>query len=159
MQTVKFGFGQSVPRKEDDPLLRGFGRYGVQQISSKIEKIDEFYGHKTTLFGFAAQFHRADLIGDNAVTSARSTTIRTEDAVVRHSFETKRAAHFFAGRAGRGASKMDLPVLARFHHAEQMRGYFTPAKPAAGLSHWSLRAEHYPNSCRTHVAWNFRHPM
>jgi aerobic carbon-monoxide dehydrogenase large subunit len=27
MQTIKFGFGQSVPRKEDDPLLRGVGRY------------------------------------------------------------------------------------------------------------------------------------
>jgi aerobic carbon-monoxide dehydrogenase large subunit len=27
MQAVKFGFGQSVLRKEDDPLLRGVGRY------------------------------------------------------------------------------------------------------------------------------------
>jgi carbon-monoxide dehydrogenase large subunit len=27
MQTIKFGFGQSVLRKEDDPLLRGVGRY------------------------------------------------------------------------------------------------------------------------------------
>jgi aerobic carbon-monoxide dehydrogenase large subunit len=27
MQTIKFGFGQSVVRKEDDPLLRGVGRY------------------------------------------------------------------------------------------------------------------------------------
>jgi aerobic carbon-monoxide dehydrogenase large subunit len=27
MQAVKFGFGQSVLRKEDDPLLRGHGRY------------------------------------------------------------------------------------------------------------------------------------
>ena len=27
MQTVKFGFGQSVLRKEDDPLLRGVGRF------------------------------------------------------------------------------------------------------------------------------------
>src|SRR4029077_17061739 len=27
MQTIKFGFGQSVLRKEDDPLLRGLGRY------------------------------------------------------------------------------------------------------------------------------------
>jgi carbon-monoxide dehydrogenase large subunit len=27
MQAVKFGFGQSVLRKEDDPLLRGIGRY------------------------------------------------------------------------------------------------------------------------------------
>ena len=27
MQPVKFGFGQSVLRKEDDPLLRGRGRY------------------------------------------------------------------------------------------------------------------------------------
>jgi aerobic carbon-monoxide dehydrogenase large subunit len=27
MQTIKFGFGQSVIRKEDDPLLRGVGRY------------------------------------------------------------------------------------------------------------------------------------
>src|SRR5262245_28050595 len=27
MQAVKFGFGQSVLRKEDDPLLRGLGRY------------------------------------------------------------------------------------------------------------------------------------
>jgi aerobic carbon-monoxide dehydrogenase large subunit len=27
MQALKFGFGQSVPRKEDDPLLRGRGRY------------------------------------------------------------------------------------------------------------------------------------
>ena len=27
MQEAKFGFGQSVVRKEDDPLLRGFGRY------------------------------------------------------------------------------------------------------------------------------------
>ena len=27
MQTMKFGFGQSVLRKEDDPLLRGVGRY------------------------------------------------------------------------------------------------------------------------------------
>ena len=27
MQALKFGFGQSVLRKEDDPLLRGVGRY------------------------------------------------------------------------------------------------------------------------------------
>src|SRR5262249_26457303 len=27
MQALKFGFGQSIPRKEDDPLLRGRGRY------------------------------------------------------------------------------------------------------------------------------------
>jgi aerobic carbon-monoxide dehydrogenase large subunit len=27
MQALKFGFGQSVQRKEDDPLLRGVGRY------------------------------------------------------------------------------------------------------------------------------------
>jgi len=27
MQALRFGFGQSVPRKEDDPLLRGWGRY------------------------------------------------------------------------------------------------------------------------------------
>src|SRR5262249_47807374 len=27
MQVLKFGFGQSVLRKEDDPLLRGRGRY------------------------------------------------------------------------------------------------------------------------------------
>src|SRR6185295_2067261 len=27
MPLTKFGFGQSVPRKEDDPLLRGAGRY------------------------------------------------------------------------------------------------------------------------------------
>jgi aerobic carbon-monoxide dehydrogenase large subunit len=27
MQALRFGFGQSVPRKEDDPLLRGRGRY------------------------------------------------------------------------------------------------------------------------------------
>src|SRR5215469_16109487 len=27
MQALKFGFGQSVLRKEDDPLLRGIGRY------------------------------------------------------------------------------------------------------------------------------------
>jgi carbon-monoxide dehydrogenase large subunit len=27
MQAPKFGFGQSVLRKEDDPLLRGLGRY------------------------------------------------------------------------------------------------------------------------------------
>ena len=27
MQPAKFGFGQSVLRKEDDPLLRGRGRY------------------------------------------------------------------------------------------------------------------------------------
>jgi aerobic carbon-monoxide dehydrogenase large subunit len=27
MQALKFGFGQSVRRKEDDPLLRGLGRY------------------------------------------------------------------------------------------------------------------------------------
>ena len=27
MQEAKFGFGQSVVRKEDDPLLRGLGRY------------------------------------------------------------------------------------------------------------------------------------
>jgi len=27
MQGVKFGFGQSVLRKEDDPLLRGNGCY------------------------------------------------------------------------------------------------------------------------------------
>src|ERR1700758_5350578 len=27
MQTIKFGFGQSILRKEDDPLLRGLGRY------------------------------------------------------------------------------------------------------------------------------------
>jgi carbon-monoxide dehydrogenase large subunit len=27
MQAVKFGFGQSVLRKEDDPMLRGLGRY------------------------------------------------------------------------------------------------------------------------------------
>ena len=27
MQSMKFGFGQSVLRKEDDPLLRGAGRY------------------------------------------------------------------------------------------------------------------------------------
>jgi len=101
----------------------------VQQISSKIEKIDEFYGHKTTLFGFAAQFHRADLIGDNAVTSARSTTIRTEDAVVRHSFETKRAAHFLAGRVGRGASKIDLPVLARFQGQPVTSGFAKRRRP------------------------------
>jgi len=25
--TVKFGFGQPLRRKEDDPLLRGAGRY------------------------------------------------------------------------------------------------------------------------------------
>ncbi len=25
--TMKFGFGQSLTRKEDDPLLRGAGRY------------------------------------------------------------------------------------------------------------------------------------
>ena len=27
MQALRFGFGQSVPRKEDEPLLRGYGRY------------------------------------------------------------------------------------------------------------------------------------
>jgi len=27
MAPTKFGFGQSVRRKEDDPLLRGRGRY------------------------------------------------------------------------------------------------------------------------------------
>ncbi len=27
MAAVKFGFGQSIVRKEDDPLLRGRGRY------------------------------------------------------------------------------------------------------------------------------------
>jgi len=27
MQALKFGFGQSIPRKEDEPLLRGHGRY------------------------------------------------------------------------------------------------------------------------------------
>jgi aerobic carbon-monoxide dehydrogenase large subunit len=27
MHALKFGFGQSVLRKEDDPLLRGVGRY------------------------------------------------------------------------------------------------------------------------------------
>jgi carbon-monoxide dehydrogenase large subunit len=34
MQTIKFGFGQSVLRKEDDPLLRGVGRY-VADIAAR----------------------------------------------------------------------------------------------------------------------------
>jgi carbon-monoxide dehydrogenase large subunit len=34
MQPAKFGFGQSVPRKEDDPLLRGRGRY-IGDVASR----------------------------------------------------------------------------------------------------------------------------
>ena len=46
--TMKFGFGQPLTRKEDDPLLRGAGRY-IADVTPASRFTQSWCAHRTPM--------------------------------------------------------------------------------------------------------------
>jgi hypothetical protein len=64
MQALKFGFGQSVLRKEDDPLLRGGGHYIAVKGEALYLQILLESTRRAPARGRQCLLHHPSLIGD-----------------------------------------------------------------------------------------------